>query len=164
MFQTNDDDKTKIRHWTQKHISYGWYPAKRTLPAPCLRMADRALLAGYTRYMVCIVSIWVKIYYIIMGLHCIIEHPLYITPPPPPPNTLPVPVWEVTGNHSDWCLHQILPWGHITIPKWSLYKPLLFCINFYFQRTAQFRYYSPGHRKFLKWIWNIRTDLKLSNL
>ena len=29
---------------------YRWYPAKRALP-PCLRMADRALLAGYPRYL-----------------------------------------------------------------------------------------------------------------
>ena len=30
---------------------YQWYPAKRALP-PCLCMADRALLAGYPRYMI----------------------------------------------------------------------------------------------------------------
>ena len=29
--------------------THRWYPAKRALP-PCLRMADRALLAGYPRY------------------------------------------------------------------------------------------------------------------
>ena len=74
MTKQRSDIELRRTHLMDGILPKGPYP-------PCLRMADRALLAGYTRYMVCIVSIWVKIYHIIMGLHCIIEHPLYITHP-----------------------------------------------------------------------------------
>ena len=37
--------------------AYRWYPAERALP-PCLRMANRALLAGYPRYRVMLARIW----------------------------------------------------------------------------------------------------------
>ena len=103
--------KSSLIGWahTQNDLCYPGYPTKRPYP-PCLRMADRALLAGYPRYIQCSLIIAHQIRPVLVRWH------LYIETEP----WAPRPGYIVCGKSALlWCPYNrwlmLLPGGSRTI-------------------------------------------------